>query len=36
MWHYYLCYCEAAFAERQIGVSQIMLSRPAWRGDVIW
>jgi len=30
-WHYYLCYCEAGFAERQIGVSQIMLTRPQWR-----
>lgn len=35
MWHYYLCYCEAGFAENEIGVSQIMLTRPAcqltWR-----
>ncbi len=30
-WHYYLCYCEAGFAERQIGVSQIMLTKPACR-----
>ncbi len=29
MWHYYLCYCEAGFVEDQIGVSQIVLSRPA-------
>ncbi len=27
-WHYYLCYCEAGFAERRIGVSQIMLAKP--------
>ena len=30
-WHYYLCYCEAGFHERQIGVSQIMLTKPACR-----
>ena len=30
-WHYYLCYCEAGFRERQIGVSQIVLSKPACR-----
>jgi len=29
MWHYYLCYCEAAFLERQIGVSQMVLTKPA-------
>ena len=32
-WHYYLCYCEAGFAEQQIDVSQIMLARPQWQGD---
>lgn len=26
-WDYYLCYCEAGFRERQIGVSQIVLQR---------
>ncbi len=30
-WHYYLCYCEAGFAERQIGVSQMLLTRPKCR-----
>lgn len=35
LWHYYLCYCEAGFTERQIGVSQILFARPAWRGDVV-
>jgi cyclopropane-fatty-acyl-phospholipid synthase len=30
-WHYYLCYCEAAFHERQTGVSQILLTKPACR-----
>ncbi len=27
-WHYYLCYCEAGFAERQIGVSQMVFGKP--------
>ncbi len=27
MWHYYLCYCEAGFRERQIGVSQFVFQR---------
>jgi cyclopropane-fatty-acyl-phospholipid synthase len=27
-WHFYLCYCEAAFAARNINVSQLILSRP--------
>ncbi|QEG40963.1 SAM-dependent methyltransferase [Roseimaritima ulvae] len=30
-WHYYLCYCEAGFRERQIGVSQILLAKPGCR-----
>ena len=29
MWHFYLCYCEAAFLEQQTGVSQIVLSKPS-------
>ncbi len=32
-WHYYLCYCEAGFHERQIGVSQLLLTKPACRRD---
>jgi cyclopropane-fatty-acyl-phospholipid synthase len=32
-WHYYLCYCEAGFHERQIGVSQILLTKPACRRE---
>ena len=28
MWHFYLCYCEAAFDEREIDVVQCVLSRP--------
>ncbi len=31
-WHYYLCYCEAGFRERQIGVSQIVMAKPLYRG----
>ncbi len=33
LWNYYLCYCEAAFEERQIGVLQIQLDKPACRRD---
>ena len=28
MWRYYLCYCEAAFLERAIGVCQVMWAKP--------
>jgi len=28
LWHFYLCYCEAAFAERYIGDVQMLLARP--------
>ena len=35
MWEYYLCYCEAGFLERQIGVAQLVLSRPDCRRDPI-
>jgi len=34
-WHYYLCYCEAGFHERQIGVSQLLLTKPACRREPI-
>ncbi|MCW5823120.1 MAG: class I SAM-dependent methyltransferase [Cyanobacteria bacterium TGS_CYA1] len=27
-WNYYFCYCEAAFATRQIGLLQVVLTRP--------
>lgn len=27
-WHYYLSYCEAGFRERQIGVAQMLLTKP--------
>ncbi len=30
-WEYYLCYCEAGFRERQIGVAQLVLTKPACR-----
>jgi cyclopropane-fatty-acyl-phospholipid synthase len=35
MWNYYLCYCEAGFRERQIGVSQLLLSRPDARRTLV-
>ena len=28
LWDYYLCYCEGAFREKQIGVAQILLQKP--------
>jgi cyclopropane-fatty-acyl-phospholipid synthase len=28
LWTYYLCYCEAAFEEKQIGVVQIQFDKP--------
>ncbi len=31
MWHYYLCYCEAGFRERQIGICQMLLAKPGCR-----
>ncbi|MCG8585928.1 MAG: cyclopropane-fatty-acyl-phospholipid synthase family protein [Pirellulales bacterium] len=34
-WHYYLCYCEAGFRERQTGVSQFVFARPGYRGGCI-
>lgn len=34
-WHYYLCYCEAGFRERQIGVSQLTLTKPVCRREPI-
>ncbi len=29
MWRYYLCYCEAAFMERAIGVVQVLWAKPS-------
>ncbi len=31
LWEYYLCYCEGGFAERQLGVVQMLLTKPACR-----
>lgn len=37
MWHYYLCYSEAAFLENQIGVAQILFARPnCRRTSLLW
>jgi cyclopropane-fatty-acyl-phospholipid synthase len=33
LWHYYLCYCEAAFEERAVGVVQIVFDNYASRRD---
>jgi cyclopropane-fatty-acyl-phospholipid synthase len=33
LWHYYLCYCEAAFEERYIGVVQMRFDKPECRRD---
>ncbi len=30
MWEFYLCYCEAGFAERHIGSVQMLLAKPKW------
>jgi len=35
MWEYYLCYCEAGFAERYIGNVQMVLTKPKCRRDPI-
>jgi cyclopropane-fatty-acyl-phospholipid synthase len=34
LWNYYLCYCEAAFAERYIGVLQIQFDKPQCRREL--
>ncbi|MBO6514832.1 MAG: class I SAM-dependent methyltransferase, partial [Phycisphaerales bacterium] len=31
LWKYYLAYCEAGFAERYIGVGQMLLNKPGCR-----
>jgi cyclopropane-fatty-acyl-phospholipid synthase len=31
LWHYYLCYCEAGFAERYLGDAQLLFTRPLAR-----
>lgn len=35
MWEYYLCYCEAGFAERHIGNVQMLLAKPMYRDPII-
>lgn len=35
LWTYYLCYCEAVFEERHIGVVQIQFDKPLCRRDPI-
>jgi cyclopropane-fatty-acyl-phospholipid synthase len=31
LWNFYLCYCEAGFAERYLGDAQMLLARPRAR-----
>ncbi|MBS0200800.1 MAG: class I SAM-dependent methyltransferase [Proteobacteria bacterium] len=33
MWEFYLAYCEGGFLERSIGVAQLLLAKPGYRGD---
>jgi cyclopropane-fatty-acyl-phospholipid synthase len=35
MWEYYLCYCEGAFEEREIGAVQVVLDKPRSRRQPI-
>ena len=35
LWRYYLCYCEAVFEERQVGVVQVQFDKPLCRRDPI-
>lgn len=35
LWKYYLCYCEAVFEERRVGVLQIQFDKPQCRRDPI-
>lgn len=34
-WEYYLCYCQAGFEERMIGVAQIVMTKPQARTEPI-
>ncbi len=34
LWKLYLSYCEGGFAERRIGVVQMEMAKPGWRGSV--
>jgi cyclopropane-fatty-acyl-phospholipid synthase len=33
LWNYYLCYCEAGFEERYVGVVQMQFDKPECRRD---
>ena len=33
LWNYYLCYCEAVFEERHVGVVQVQFDKPQCRRD---
>jgi cyclopropane-fatty-acyl-phospholipid synthase len=35
LWEFYLCYCEGGFAERQLGVAQMLLTKPDCRRAAI-
>ena len=35
LWHYYLCYCEAVFEERYVGLLQVQFDKPLCRRDTI-
>ena len=35
LWDYYLGYCEGGFRERVIGVVQLVLAGPAYRGETV-
>ncbi|MDZ4818650.1 MAG: cyclopropane-fatty-acyl-phospholipid synthase family protein [Planctomycetota bacterium] len=35
LWNYYLCYCEAAFEERHVGVLQVQFNKPLCRDDAM-
>jgi cyclopropane-fatty-acyl-phospholipid synthase len=35
LWEFYLAYCEAGFAERHLGLLQLVLSKPEFRRDSI-
>ena len=34
LWALYLAYCEGGFRERHLGLVQMVLARPAWRGRI--
>jgi cyclopropane-fatty-acyl-phospholipid synthase len=34
LWALYLAYCEASFLERHVSDVQVVLAKPAWRGEL--